>query len=407
MPTDDGRNLGSTTFRLFELLLFVLIAGLFLTQVVKGIEVINRLLGIVLVLLAVNSLLNRGGRVPAEVLLLGAFVAWGAATGLLVAGDQEAVLRYVRLLVQELALFFAVAEYARVRRSARAVFIALSLLPLALGAYSYFTGQWQQAVSGNISQMSSLMINPNGVGIGALYGFFGVAYISRRERDMRLVALPLLFIPVIVAVVLLTASRKSLLTITLFSALWAYVSMLVGGALGGRIRTAILVVAVLFGFWYVWTAIVPQTHIGTKFRKTLDNPRIDSDRYSLYEQGWGFVKANPIAGVGLGNFLRATKQREYAHSDYMEPLATTGVVGFVLYMSILLCLFRRLIRISRRQSDPNTRYRAGLYIAILVSTMALGIGVPNFLDPYYWLVLGAAVGHSRALEVAEEEAPCA
>ncbi|MCX6842136.1 MAG: O-antigen ligase family protein [candidate division WOR-3 bacterium] len=401
---DADSNPSSTVSRWFEFVLFTFLAGLLVTELVPGVEVYNRLLGMVLVLLAVASFLRRRGRLATEVLLAGAFIAWGAVTGMLVAVDQHAMLLYVRLLVQELALFFAITEYVMARRSARGVFIFLSLLPFALAAYARSTGQWQIAAGGEQVQMSSLVSNPNSVGILSLYGLFGVAYISRRERDMRPVILPLLFVPLVLAVVVLSASRKSLLTITLFSALWAYLTVQVGRATGRRMRAVFLGVAMLISSYYVWTAVVLQSYVGTRLRPAFHNPRIDNQRYGLYIEGWGFLMANPVTGIGLGNFARASALKVYAHSDYMEPLATTGVVGFILYMSILLCLLWRLIRIWRTQSDPNTRYRAGLYIAILATLMALGLGVPNLLNPYYWVILGAAVGHSCVLEATETRA---
>jgi O-antigen ligase len=102
--------------------------------------------------------------------------------------------------------------------------------------------------------------------------------------------------------------------------------------------------------------------------------------------------------VGLGNFVTHSSSGAYAHSDFMEVLATTGFVGFVLYFSIYLVLWRRLRRVSKRHTDATSRYMAGLYQAAIITLLTLGLGVPNFLNPLHLYVIGVLVGHTLAME---------
>jgi len=144
--------------------------------------------------------------------------------------------------------------------------------------------------------------------------------------------------------------------------------------------------------------IMESTPVGGRFRAASRDPHVSEGRYELYREGWKMFQRAPFQGVGLGNFVVHSGYRAYAHSDAMETLATTGLVGFVVYFSIYLVLWRRLRRVLQARPDATSRYMAGLYQAVIVTSLIQGLGTPHFLDPAYLCILGAMVGHARAME---------
>jgi O-antigen ligase len=82
----------------------------------------------------------------------------------------------------------------------------------------------------------------------------------------------------------------------------------------------------------------------------------------------------------------------------MEALATTGIVGLVLCFSIYLVLWLRLRRILKKRKDATSRYMVGLYQATIITTLFIGLGTPNFMNPFHLYIVGVMVGHARAME---------
>jgi len=385
--------------RLFEVALALFLAGFLLTDMYPWLPSFNRLLGGVLGLLAISSWLRRRGGIPAEVALFGAFVAWGILTGFLFSGNQSPVLAYGRLLSQELVLAFALTEYVRERRTPTFVFTVLLVVPLCLYWYARANGQLVTAQAGGRGdswRLASFLANANYVGFLCLYGLFGVAYFLWNRRKHGLMFWPLLALPFIATTLVLSGSRKTLVSVGVFALMWALLTY--GSAKASKVRSVLLLLVVATALYVAGRFVVENTHAGERFVQASRDPRLSMGRYSLYQEGWTMFLQSPVQGVGLGNFLTHSSIGMYAHSDFMEVLATTGFVGFVLYSSIYLVLWRRLRRMMKRSEDATSRYMAGLYQAMIITLLVLGLGTPNFLDPLYLCILGLMIGHARVME---------
>jgi len=117
---------------------------------------------------------------------------------------------------------------------------------------------------------------------------------------------------------------------------------------------------------------------------------------------------HPLLGVGPGQtnlyteeysarhaFRRIVGTRR-AHNMYLEELADTGILGFALFMTIVLITLFRLARLRRRYSQSHSssaHIAVGLFLAIvayLFTAMFLHLSYVRF----YWLLLalgGAAI----------------
>jgi O-antigen ligase len=397
--TQIARPGSGVWLRLFEVTLALFLAGFLLTDVFPWLSPFNRMLGGVLGLLALTSWLRRGGGIPSGVVLFGAFIAWGVLSGFLFSGDQSLVLASGRLLSQELVLAFALAEYVYERRTPAYAFFLLLVVPLFLIWYARGTGQLVTAQAGGRSdswRLTSFLGNPNAAASVCLCGLFGVAYFLWNRKTHRLRLWPLLALPFIATALVLSGSRKNLVAFVIFVLMWALLAY--GRAKHSRLRWVLSLLVVAAALYAAGWFVMEKTQAGERFRQVSRDPRVSGSRYSLYKDGWAMFLQAPVQGVGLGNFVAHSSTGQYAHSDFMEVLATTGLVGLVLYLSVYLVLWRRLRRVLKSRADPTFRYTVGLYQAVTIALLLLGLGTPNFLDPLCLYMLGLMIGHVRAME---------
>jgi O-antigen ligase len=108
-----------------------------------------------------------------------------------------------------------------------------------------------------------------------------------------------------------------------------------------RVKAGSLVgiAAVLLGSLVIG-AYVEWEHLGKRFRQE----SVDSGRQEIWQNTWKIFREYPVYGTGPGTFESvyllyrpATKDewQAYAHCDWLELLATFGVVGTLLVLAAL------------------------------------------------------------------------
>ena len=120
-------------------------------------------------------------------------------------------------------------------------------------------------------------------------------------------------------------------------------------------------------------------------------------RLELITEGFHMFKKNPLFGVGLGSFTSYSSTGAMSHNDYIEVLASTGIIGFLLYFPIYLMFYKQNKILLKH---PITFVWGVLLQAFLIGFMLLGLGRPSFLDPVAILVL--AFFHTIALKKLQE-----
>lgn len=109
--------------------------------------------------------------------------------------------------------------------------------------------------------------------------------------------------------------------------------------------------------------------------------RSGGSRNEIWRATWKMFKANPITGVGFGGYWAAITEYhdasgsltpQEAHNDYLELLASGGIVGAGLGGWFLLRLLRRIIRslLSANRFHRGARYGAVIgIIGVLVHSL--------------------------------------
>ncbi len=222
----------------------------------------------------------------------------------------------------------------------------------------------------------------------------GLFAIAKRSPLQRLTLAFAAFI--CVAGLLLTLSRTGLVAL----AVCLLASLIVARGRRGSAAVVALVVAVAtvgyFGFW------------GPPEARDRVQSVESSGRLDLWTVGWRMVEDRPVAGVGAGNFpvvsaryLRAEpggltrgdliiEDPRTVHNMYLEVMAELGVIGFTLFVAIILFAVSTAARAGRNfflrgDTSMDTLSRA-VFIAQIGMLVAACFASIQFL-PQLWLLL--------------------
>jgi putative inorganic carbon (HCO3(-)) transporter len=197
------------------------------------------------------------------------------------------------------------------------------------------------------------------------------------------------------------------------------------GSRGGIVGLAVALIAavVVSGRWRAVTtaAVLALVTLGIGYFSLYAPPeitnRIDSvtqgearqqdGRTTIWMVGWRMVEDNPIRGVGAGNFEdksvnyvlepgttyrtdRVIDRPGVSHNSYLGPLAELGIVGALLFVSIIgfsvLCAWRAANRFARAEDLPMEALARGVVVAS-VGMLAAGFFISAEASKQIWLLL--------------------
>lgn len=95
---------------------------------------------------------------------------------------------------------------------------------------------------------------------------------------------------------------------------------------------------------------------------------------------------HPLFGVGIGgrNILEAGKPfglERPAHNIIIDPLSQLGIVGFLLYMCLLIPLFLKSFTITKKSAYPIVILPA---LLLCITSVINGIGEVVFYEKFFW-----------------------
>jgi O-antigen ligase len=167
---------------------------------------------------------------------------------------------------------------------------------------------------------------------------------------------------------------------------------------------AFLLTATLIGIvWIGGEQIVSRFEtIQDEVAVEVQDANVGARRKEIWGATWHMIKDHPLAGVGIGGYWTAIPQYhsasgrmtpQQAHNDYLELLATGGVVGVLLGICFVFLLVK-FARPSLRSSDPFRRAAcfgalAGLFGISVHSLVDFGLHIP--INALICLVLVAIV----------------
>ena len=118
-------------------------------------------------------------------------------------------------------------------------------------------------------------------------------------------------------------------------------------------------------------------------KKVARSSGFDNGRLIYFEMATDDILANPLLGVGIGNWKLSNKDKFFAasridkfiyplrvHSDLLQVFAETGILGGIAYLLMLAVLAFGILALLFRKSDKEERW---IYLTLTLALMAYGV----------------------------------
>jgi O-antigen ligase len=336
-------------------------------------------------------------RHPALSSALVLFVAWGTMSAVWAERSSAAAGSLVRFTLN-LALFPI--AFAAIWKRGHVVTLFVVFVITALFSVGYGLTTPPNPNSPTLGRLSGAGLNPNQLGgLLVVAIVFATALAANRRWSPLARGLALAAGGGCAAGLFLTESRGSLVGLG--------VALVVAPFAAGRGRRALvatLAAVMILGAvgWFEFVASRSALE-----RITHPEKAGGSGREDLWTVGWRMVEAHPVRGVGLGNFpvssihylLRpGLTQRDIyivdrplvPHNIYLNVLTELGIVGLLLFITILAIALHCALQAARafsRRGDPMMEiFARGLFVA-LVALLAADFFSSQLYNKELWLLL--------------------
>lgn len=171
-----------------------------------------------------------------------------------------------------------------------------------------------------------------------------------------------------------------------------------------RIGLVILFLMALIGLWFLTESIFDI--VGTFLPIITRGEDTMGLRYNLWKSGWLMWRDHPIFGVGIGRF--PIELRHYiwrlpgirvwnavAHNSYIQVLAETGIVGFGLFISMIVQALNNFININIERDSELFSLRNAWLIVFLVILIG-SITKSDHADKFFWIVMSVSAYFASA-----------
>lgn len=117
-------------------------------------------------------------------------------------------------------------------------------------------------------------------------------------------------------------------------------------------------------------------------------------RTVFFSDGMKLFRRSPVFGLGLGTYESSIQsvqsfhyETKYAHNHYVETLVSTGVVGLILFVGMLLCCAWALVK-SLRRGEEAAPMAPALFAALLFMAGHAAVEVIFSFNFYLPMALG-------------------
>lgn len=185
----------------------------------------------------------------------------------------------------------------------------------------------------------------------------------------------------------------------------------------GRQRRLAVVLSVLI-FAVAFISFAPggfANRVGSIVDHSLDPVHSASARKALLIRSIVVAAANPVLGIGMGNFHNVSIREAVTHNAYTQVAAEMGLTAMVLYIMFIMTPIKKLRQIEN-ETFAERRASRFYYLAVGLQASLVGYMVSSFFASvaYQWYVyylVGYAVAlrriYAAALEVEQEKAKVA
>lgn len=244
----------------------------------------------------------------------------------------------------------------------------------------YGINSFSSMLSGGI-RIGNDFTNANGIGlVAATSCIIQVYFILQKKRSFLIVFL----LPTLMAMAV-SQSRKAIIMVVIGIA-FLIITNNSDKKSGKKIAGLIGGIAAFFLLLYMLSKVEMFQGVLRRFEtlfESMNGTRVEDIR-SIYRRiGFNQFLKTPILGIGIGNSLELLQsvgqRRTYTHCNYVELLASGGIIGFAIYYAIYVKLIGGLWKY--RKNDFNI---TNLCIILLVLMVIMDYGMVTYYDkPQY------------------------
>ena len=348
--------------------------------------------GLVVGLLTLRLLIRRVREVPSEAWLLVSLAGWSLLSGL-GAEDSEAYWSYLTLLLE--CVFVVGLLGAVVRRTGDMNSMWWAFLVVAVFNTWYV---WRTGVVVTIrdfeglDRQAGLTGNPNGLGFYCFIGVMGAMAILGETKSLLRKSLCIAGAVVAFGGMVVAGSRGAYLAWILAVVLWATTCLGGAGKRWWKLGLGAVVAGAILYPTAMW--IQESTTLGQRSSGAINREDTSSEeRLELGLIALEITLRHPFTGVGLGQFGRVSETGGYAHNEWAEVAATTGIPGFLLLLGFYFSIGSRLWRPIAGRWMPVEWYRVRMArVALIVLVVSGAVFRPNILSVETMFLVAVVVG---------------
>ncbi|RZK22074.1 MAG: O-antigen ligase family protein, partial [Flavobacterium sp.] len=228
--------------------------------------------------------------------------------------------------------------------------------------------------------------NPNSLGLKMVYASAAaVFFLLLRKNRIIFLIISIALLIAFFQVILLSGSRKALLSMGIVLLVFIPLYFTKNSPRLNLklilIAPAVFCISAILAYYFLPT-LLEGTVVGDRIDMGNERGGVEGDiRYTMYQFGLELFYDHPLVGVGFNNFRNYFFTGQYSHSDYVESLSNTGLIGFLLYQSVYLILFIKMLKLFFNSKDRYTRLYSAMGILFIITLKVIGAGVILFNTP--------------------------
>jgi O-antigen ligase len=353
--------------------------------VIPGVGAVTRLTGLLAAAIAGLAIVASGRMRRWHAFHLAAllFVIW-AGFGLLVVRVGEVPAKFWTYVM----LFVVVCLIWELARSAQRLLGLLMAYVCGAGVSAVDTIMATGRDTGGYGRFTATGFDPNDLAMTLALALPMAWYLGMIYRRPLLRWLCRAYLPIGLLAIALTGSRGGMLASVVGLLI---VPLSLTNQSPGRLATTI---AVLVSAGGLAVAYVPET-LFERLGTTGDEISSLSfgNRFELWRAGLHAFIYKPVVGYGPGGFLRAVTPElgimsRVAHNSLLSVLVEQGIVGLLLYVTMLFAVFREPLKLSGLERR---------FAFVLIATLVMAMLPLTWEDRKpVWFVLAALLGLSQA-----------
>lgn len=352
---------------------------------------LGRILGLLTAAVWLLSLISRGRirRLTAFHITFFLFVLWNAASYLW-SLDGERTFGRISTWFQLAVLVTIVWDVLRTNPQLRVAMQAYVLgACLAVGSAIH---NYLNEITFVYGRYSAMGFHGGSLGLIVAFGIPMAWYLTFAKSDdsslvSRLRPINIAYLPVAFAGIALTGSRGAMLA-ALPSLLFVLGTF---GRLKPRMRVLFLLVT-LVGLYHAHQLILPAAsyeRLGTTYSELTGGGDL-TGRVGLWKAAADMFAEHPLFGVGSGAFKTSVDLGQEAHNAFLSVLVELGIVGLLLFSTVLLIVLYDALRMPRLEAFLAVSLLASWFIG--ASAIAYEYHKPTWL--LFSFVLIAARYHA-------------